>query len=121
MIYHLAKKSAWNEAQETGVYRGAEADRADGFLHLSTDKQIRESARKHRTGESDLVLLFVDETQLPETLVWEASRGGQLFPHLYESLPIAAVTGTADLPLDRSGDHVFPENLPASFPPSTDG
>ena len=109
MIYHLAKQTAWSAAQTSGSYHGTDSDRADGFLHLSTSAQIRESARKHRAGEADLILLAVDETQLGPTLVWEASRGGALFPHLYSDLPVSAVISATPLPLDAQGVHIFPD------------
>jgi uncharacterized protein (DUF952 family) len=108
MIYHLAKRSVWEASVADGMYRGAEADRADGFLHFSTAGQIEESAWKHRRGESDLVLLCVDESRLGEELAWEASRGGALFPHLYGPLPHTAVTAALPLPLGPDGRHVFP-------------
>lgn len=110
MIYHLAKKPAWHSAQALGIYKGLPADRLDGFLHMSTASQIEESARKHRKGEEDLVLLFIDEDALPEdALVWEESRGGALFPHLYADLPVSAVVNSVPLSLDSEGLHVFPD------------
>ncbi|MDF1748530.1 MAG: DUF952 domain-containing protein [Alphaproteobacteria bacterium] len=108
MIYHLAKQEAWAAAQDAGVYQGYTADRADGFLHLSTASQIEESARRHRAGEADLILLHVDETQLDASLVWEESRGGKLFPHLYGDLPLSAVKTATPLPLNADGIHQFP-------------
>lgn len=109
MIFHLAKHAAWDEASREGVYRGAASDRADGFLHFSTAEQIVESAEKHRAGEPDLVLLSVDETALGAALVWEPSRGGALFPHLYGDLPVEAVRDATVLTLDSQGRHVFPD------------
>jgi uncharacterized protein (DUF952 family) len=109
MIYHLAKQEAWREAQRDGVYRGLAGDRADGFLHFSTATQIVESAEKHRAGEVDLVLLAVDETMLGAALVWEPSRKGALFPHLYGDLPMDAVKEATPLALDDRGRHLFPD------------
>ena len=40
---------------------------------------------------------------------WEPSRGGDLFPHLYGALPLAAVLWVKPLPLGADGRHVFPE------------
>ena len=42
-------------------------------------------------------------------IVWEASRGGQLFPHLYDVLPLSAVVRVWDLQLDENHKHLFPE------------
>src|ERR1700733_8240972 len=86
MIYHMCPAEAWEAAVATGAYTGTEQDRRDGFLHFSSAAQIVESARRHRAGQTGLVLLMVDADRLGERLRWEASRGGDLFPHLYGPL-----------------------------------
>ena len=108
-IYHLSRGPDWALAKQSGTYAGSAEDKADGFLHFSTMGQVIESARKHRTSEFGLVLLKVDSKALGDSLKWEPSRGGQLFPHLYGSLPASAVVAEFDLPLDRDGIHVFPD------------
>ena len=108
VIYHLARASEWQAATASGVYRGPEQDRADGFLHFSTGAQIVESARRHRAGETDLLLLRVDAAALGSDLRWEPSRGGALFPHLHGALPVGAVDAVHELPVGDDGLHVFP-------------
>jgi uncharacterized protein (DUF952 family) len=108
MIYHLCRAEDWRVAGETGMYHGSAQDRTDGFLHFSTGAQVMESAARHRAGQAGLVLLTVDPMALGESLKWEASRGGALFPHLYGVLPVIAVHAVTDLPLDSKGVHVFP-------------
>ena len=107
-VFHLARSTEWETAQASGVYRGSDQDRADGFLHFSTAEQIVESAARHRAGEAGLVLLEVAVEPLGDALRWEESRGGALFPHLYADLPVDAVTRATELPLDEQGAHVFP-------------
>ena len=107
-IYHMCRRGEWEAAEARGSYRGSSQDQADGFIHFSTAAQVRESARKHRAGQSDLVLLTVDAGRLGPALRWEPSRGGALFPHLYGPLPLAVVTRTDPLPLGADGTHVFP-------------
>ena len=68
--------------------------------------QVRETAAKHFAGLHDLLLVSVAGEALP--VRWEPSRGGQLFPHLYEDLPLKAVKWTAPLPLGANGRHEFP-------------
>jgi uncharacterized protein (DUF952 family) len=112
-IYHLATAGGWALAMTAGRYEGTAADRADGFLHFSTADQIVESARRHRAGAPDLMLLTVDPRKLEAgTLRWEESRGGKLFPHIYGAVPMAAVVSVDPLPLDDAGGHVFPDPLP---------
>lgn len=108
-IYHLSRHPDWQRAKTSGAYAGTVEDAGDGFLHFSTASQVIESARKHRAGETGLVLLEVDAMALGADLKWEASRGGQLFPHLYGALAVSAVAAEFDLPLGPDGAHIFPE------------
>ena len=110
-IYHMCRREEWRAAQASGRYPGSSQDQADGFIHFSTAAQIVESAAKHRAGQGGLVLLEVDPAALGPALRWEASRGWQLFPHLYGALPVSAVRRFADLPLGPDGRHVFPWGL----------
>lgn len=110
-IYHLARGADYRRAVEIGRYDGSAGDKADGFMHFSTAAQVRASAAKHRTGESDLILLAVDPDRLGDALKWEPARGGQLFPHLYAPLELARISWTAPLPLLPDGTHRFPDNL----------
>ena len=108
-IYHMCRQSEWAAAEAAGFYHGSSQDTADGFIHFSAAQQIRESARKHRAGQADLVLVTVDAAKLGAALKWEASRGGALFPHLYGPLPLTAVIRVDPLPLGPDGFHLFPK------------
>jgi HAD superfamily hydrolase (TIGR01459 family) len=108
LIYHLCRTEDWAVALTAGAYSGSSQDRRDGFIHFSTAAQVRESARRHRAGERELLLLTVDASALGGALRWEASRDGALFPHLYDDLPPAAVQSVQPLPLDGSDQHIFP-------------
>lgn len=107
-IYHVCRRTEWQYAQTTGVYRGSSQDEADGFIHFSGPAQLRASVAKHRAGQDGLVLVAVEPQPLGDALKWEVSRGGQLFPHLYAPLSVAAVKWVVDLPLGPDGMHVFP-------------
>ena len=108
IIYKICPHDLWRDAERDGVFRGAPVDLADGFIHFSTADQVAETAAKHFTGQSNLLLLYVDTAQLGDRLRWEASRGGALFPHLYGDLALAAVTKVDALPLGPDGLHRFP-------------
>jgi uncharacterized protein (DUF952 family) len=110
-IFHICRRDEWQAARAQGAYRGSSQDAADGFIHFSTAEQVAASAAKHRAGQSDLVLLTVDSVRLGPALKWEPARNGQLFPHLYGALPLAAVLRVDDLPLGRDGRHVFPPGI----------
>lgn len=110
-IYHMCRQDEWAAAEKTGSYPGSSQDAADGFIHFSTGLQVVKSAAKHRAGQAGILLLRVDPRKLGSALKWEASRDGNLFPHLYGPLPVAAVMAVYDLPLDPLGRHVFPAEL----------
>jgi uncharacterized protein (DUF952 family) len=107
-IYHICRREEWEAAVRRGRYEGSSQDRADGFIHFSGADQVVESAARHRAGQSGLLLLTVDPAALGAALKREPSRAGQLFPHLYGALPVAAVLRVDALPLGADGRHVFP-------------
>lgn len=109
IIFKISPEAAWRDAEATGRYDGAPVDVADGFIHFSTAEQVAETARKHFAGQADLLLVAVDQRALGDTLHYEPSRGGALFPHLYGPLPLSAVRWVRPLPLGPDGRHVFPE------------
>ncbi|MGO7457908.1 DUF952 domain-containing protein, partial [Rhizobium ruizarguesonis] len=75
-----------------------------------------QTAALHFAGQSGLLLLAVDGGGFRDTLVFEPSRGGDLFPHLSADLPLATVLWAAPLPLEEAGANVFPELPPWSIP-----
>jgi uncharacterized protein (DUF952 family) len=111
-IYKICDRAAWHAAERDGQFRGAVVDERDGFIHFSTARQVGETAARHFAGMSDLVLVAVDAEALGPALAWEPSRGGDLFPHLYGALPLAAVLWTAPLHCAPDGRHLFPELAP---------
>ena len=108
MIYKICPAALWNEAVSIGVFRGAPVDIQDGFIHFSTSDQVTETATKHFAGQPDLLLLHVDTASLGDRLKWEPSRGGALFPHLYDTLALGAVRKIDPMPLGPNGVHRFP-------------
>ncbi len=108
VIYKICPSALWQEAEHQGVFKGAPVDLGDGFIHFSTAEQAEETAAKHFAGQSELVLVSVDAERLGQSLKWEPSRGGALFPHLYGDLALSAVTRVEPLPLGPDGRHIFP-------------
>ena len=108
-IYKICENALWREAERAGLFRGAPVDARDGFIHFSTAAQVRETAARHFAGAADLMLIAVEAAALGGALRWEVSRGGDLFPHLYGPLPLAAVLWAKPLPLGSDRRHVFPE------------
>jgi uncharacterized protein (DUF952 family) len=108
VIYKLMPQEMWQSFEASGRFEGAPVDIADGYIHFSAASQVIETASKHFAGVDDLMLVAVDPDSLGDALRWEPSRGGALFPHLYASLPLAAVVSVVNLARGADGNHVFP-------------
>ena len=89
--------------QAKGLFEGSAIDIADGYIHFSTGAQALETARRYFADIHDLTVLVVEADDLGPNLKWEPSRGGDLFPHLYESLDCQRVREVRDAPLDSAG------------------
>lgn len=92
-IYHITTEIAWEAAQPVGQYIHPSLE-TEGFIHCSYPDQVIETARVHFQGQSGLVLLCIDSSQLQAELKAEVSRNGAAFPHLYGALNAAAVVET---------------------------
>ncbi|CAN5371946.1 DUF952 domain-containing protein [soil metagenome] len=103
VAYKIIAADEWTGIVEAGAYGGSAVDLADGYIHLSTEGQFAETAGKHYSGREGLMSLTVDLATLGDTVVWEPSRGGQLFPHIYGLLPVAAVTARRLFSVDANG------------------
>ena len=101
-----ADQMATLEADAT--FAGAPVDLADGYMHLSTADQLTETVDKHFTGQTDLHLAAIDLGSFGDTLKWEQSRGGQLFPHLYGPLLLETVIAYGPLARDGDGRIILP-------------
>ncbi len=110
LIYKILPAALWDSAAAAGVFHGAGIDIADGYIHFSTQSQMRETAAKHFAGQTNLVLVAVDANKLGTALKYEVSRGGDLFPHLYAPLQTAQIEWATPLPLGQDGIHQFPED-----------
>lgn len=111
IVFKICPAADWAAAAVTGLYDGSPVDHRDGFIHLSGESQLRETARRHFAGQSGLVLVAFDAEGLAN-LKWEPSRGGALFPHVYGPLATGAALWVKDLPL-ADGVHRFPADIPA--------
>jgi uncharacterized protein (DUF952 family) len=111
-IYKICPQNLWREAEKAGRFDGAPIDFFDGYIHFSSGEQVRETAALYFARQSGLLLIAVDAEALGEALRWEPSRGGELFPHLYGTLPMSAVLSVLPLPLKPDGSHDFPADIP---------
>ena len=109
LIYKVVSHDDWEAARKTGVFKGVSIDLQDGYIHFSTAAQVRETVAKHFADRHDLLIVAVEAASLDE-IKWEPSRGGDLFPHLYDDLHFSSVVWEKDLPLEEDG-HRFPSRM----------
>ncbi len=107
-LYRLVRTSEWKDAAANGFYAGAEHDKADGFVHLSTGEQVDGTAERYFAGLDDVLLLKLDRDRLHGEVRMEPSTGGALFPHLYGSVPLEAVLEADPMPLGPDGHLTVP-------------
>lgn len=88
----------------------APIDNKDGFVHLSSRAQVRETATLHFAGHNHLVLIRLDHAQLND-LRWEPSRGGAMFPHVYGDISLRAVLDVTELAGETAGAFSWPSDI----------
>lgn len=104
-IYRVVSLEDWNQAQEQGRVPRCGSDDRDGFVHLSTQEMMLETANLYFEVSEQPLALEIDPKLLGAELKWEAveSRGGALFPHLYaEGIPMPAVRAAIVLDYSES-------------------
>ncbi|MGB0864934.1 MAG: DUF952 domain-containing protein [Granulosicoccaceae bacterium] len=101
MLFHIAEPEAWSP--ELLFYTPATFER-EGFVHLSTRKQVLGTAQKYYAGRENLLMLAIDPDVLLSPVVYENLLGGEeLFPHYYAAIPQAAICSVAPMTLQCDG------------------
>jgi len=85
-IFKILRPGEWKPNQNSRTYAGAPVDVGDGYIHFSTIDQLQETADKYFADELVVHIIAFAASAWADGLRWEPSRGGQLFPHLYEPL-----------------------------------
>ena len=103
VAFKILSRADWRATLAEGRYDGSAVDIADGYIHLSAADQLEATAAKHYAGQAELMLVEVDLTALGDALIWEPSRGGALFPHIYGPRPVSAVTARRAMSVAADG------------------
>ena len=89
-VYRVLHPEEWADFQKTKVFNGNDLDKESGFIHLSQKKQLKKTINLY-FKKKKIVILKIDTKKFGEKLIWEKSRGGIKFPHLYDSLTLESV------------------------------
>lgn len=107
-IYRLSERSDWRAAQTSGLYLSADLA-IEGFLHTSTAEQVAGVAQRYYAGRADLVLLEIQTRAIQPILRWEASTGGESFPHVYGGIPLLEISRVASFPERSAVEDASPQ------------
>lgn len=111
VIYKVLTVAEMNVVGDGREFIGSPVDRADGYIHFSTAKQVRETVAKHFKEKGDLLLISFDVSRFGKALKWERSRGGDLFPHLYQTLDLNLAKSRTKISMLEDGSHAFPDSF----------
>ena len=113
-IFHLAVPDDWAAAFTTGDYRmstrGVTLEQ-EGFIHCSFAHQLEPVANTWYRDLDQLVILRLDlEALASEVRVEPSSDGsGELFPHAYGPIPVAAVAEAMVWDREAGQDWTLPD------------
>lgn len=108
VLYKVCGGAEWDAAKRAGSYAGSADDRRDGYIHMSSRRQLPRTLSRFFAAQAGLVLLAIDGQSLGAGLRWEPAGNGDLFPHLYGPLLPASVLWERPLALAVDGLHVLP-------------
>lgn len=117
-VYKLLRESEAELLERFGRFAGSPDDERDGFVHLSSAHQVAGTAAKYFADEN-VVLVALSVESLGDTLRFEESRGGALFPHLYGAIMRAMVVSTTPVEWVE-GAHAFASEFTEAEAPAAD-
>jgi uncharacterized protein (DUF952 family) len=95
MIYKVLTLNEWKLAKETGVII-TNVDKNDGFVHLSTARQLNATLSMYFQDSSKVMLLEVSHNKVKKILKYEPTNSGSsrkgFFYHLYGELLVEYIS-----------------------------
>ena len=82
IVYKILLEKEFLTLKSQKVSYGSAVDKKDGFIHLSTANQLKETLDTHFSNSKNVYILAFESSSL-DGVVWEPSRNNDLFPHLY--------------------------------------
>jgi uncharacterized protein (DUF952 family) len=93
VIYHAALPADWEAAVMAGRYEVSSRGRTlaeEGFIHAAYEHQLGGVLERYYADVDEVVVLAIDPDALDVSVIDEPV-GGELFPHIYGAIPVAAV------------------------------
>ncbi|MFP5042546.1 chorismate synthase [Parasediminibacterium sp. JCM 36343] len=93
-IYHITTQAAWEAAKEKGYYEAASLA-IEGFIHCSTDEQVKGTLERFFAGQTNLVKLVIQPEKLANPLKYEIAPSLNIaFPHVFGTINLESIIGT---------------------------
>ena len=110
-IFHIAAKEKWERSISKSQYT-VDSLQSEGFIHCSTAEQVVDTANKHFKGQSGLVLLKIDASDIVSVIAYEANAGnGETYPHIFGPIPHVAIKEVIEFPVSSDGTFFLPPAL----------
>jgi uncharacterized protein (DUF952 family) len=110
-FFHIVAKSKWLQALKDGSY-SAPSIAKEGFIHCSLARQVVGVANAKYKGQSDLVLLEINETKVkPKVIHEDLYNLNDLYPHIYGPLNLEAVVRVIEFPPTKDGTFTLPSEI----------
>ena len=111
IIFHIIPKSGWDAFLAAGIYSPVSLEN-EGYIHCCEIDQLAAVGNRYFQGQRDLIVLSIDKQQVLTPIIYEDSTGaGELFPHIYGSLPLNAVKRVNPFDFDGAGMFHFSQGL----------
>ena len=85
-LFKVLSTYEWAKFKKKKEYNGNSLDHKSGFIHLSTQRQLKKTINLYFKKDQKIVILKFNSKDLNQSLKWELSRNNEFFPHLYDSL-----------------------------------
>lgn len=88
-VYKLLTQQQWQTVQANSLTAeyASDLDLRDGYIHLSTASQVQPVATKYFADTPSVVVLKVNFAKIAPMVKWEPNSKGELFPHVYGTIP----------------------------------
>jgi len=112
-IFHIASKEKWKRSISRSQYT-VETLQSEGFIHCSTAEQVVDTANKHFQGQSELLLLKIDTTDIASVIAYEVNtENGETYPHIFGAITHNAIKEVIEFPVSKDGNFSLPPALNA--------
>ncbi len=109
-IFHLITGPDWESVRGESQWRPPSLG-DEGFVHCSKDEeQLMRVVGRLYPDRADMLALELETDQLSYSLIWEPSRSGEIYPHIYGPLELGAVVKTWRVQPDGTGGYALSDH-----------